>query len=167
MRAGLCGWVAAAVLMLPATTLAQTAAPAGGQATAPTPRALELSRRIMNLMQPGASMESFLGAMPADGPAWLRQEMASAMRDLTPRMIELTVMAQANVYSEPELEALARFYEAPVGRSIAAKSPKLIAAQQEAIKSLMPEMQARMAAAMCRQDPEMCAKLPATSAPRL
>ena len=161
MKAGLCGLAAAAMLMLPGTTLAQTAAPTGAQASAPSARALELSRRIMNLMQPGASMESFLGTMPTEGPAWLRQEMAATMRDLTPRMIELTVVAQAKVYSEPELEALAGFYETPVGRSIAAKSPKLIAVQQDAMKVLMPEIQSRMMAAICRQEPDVCPKLPA------
>ena len=161
MKAGLCGWVAAAVLMLPATTLAQTAAPAGGQAAAPSARALELSRRIVTLMKPDASMESFLGAMPAEGPVWLREEMASTMRVLAPRMIELAVAAQAKVYSEPELEAMAAFYATPLGRSIAAKSPKLIAVQQDAMKALMPEIQSRVMAAICRQDPVACPKLPA------
>jgi hypothetical protein len=170
MKASLCGGIAA--LLLSASAAEAQTAPAGearASPAEPSARALVLSRRYIELMKPYQTIDSTLGAMtPLPGAAAaemesLREELRSMIQELTPRIIELSVITQARVYTEAELEALVRFYETPVGRSIAAKSPQAAVATQEALALLHPAIQARTLAWFCRRHPDgpMCGTTPA------
>jgi hypothetical protein len=125
------------------------AAPAKVATAAPSPEAIELSRRYFKAMR----LEDSLGkALDLLDPALLTgggdgdPEQAEAMRSATkqaldaamPRYIEKLTPLLASAYSEEELAALVAFYESPVGQSVVAKSRDVGGISSQAMKDLLP-----------------------------
>ena len=122
-------------------------APAKVAVAAPSPRAIELSKRYFKAMR----LEDSLGkALDMLDPALLAgeddAEQAEAMRSATrqaldaamPRYIEKMTPLLASAYSEEELAALVAFYESPVGQSVVAKSRDVGGISSQAMKDLLP-----------------------------
>lgn len=122
--------------------------PARVAASAPSPRAMDLSKRYFKAMR----LEDSLGkALDALDPALLTGDdgdpaQAEAMRAATrqaldaamPQYIEKMTPLLASAYSEEELAALVAFYESPVGQSVVAKSRDVGGISSQAMKDLLP-----------------------------
>ena len=118
------------------------------ETAAPSPKAMELSKRYFKAMR----LEDTLGkALDNLDPALLTgeggdAEQAEAMRAATkqaldaamPSYIEKMTPLLATAYSEEELAALVAFYESPVGQSVVAKSRDVGGISSQAMKDLLP-----------------------------
>ncbi len=117
--------------------------------TAPSARAMDLSKRYFKAMR----LEDTLGkALDNIDPMLLvgdgedDPEQAEAMRSATkqaldaamPKYIEKMTPLLASAYSEEELAALVAFYESPVGQSVVAKSRDVGGISSQAMKDLLP-----------------------------
>lgn len=77
------------------------------------------------------------------------QAMAAAMTKVEPKLIEVSAKAYAQTFSEEELAGMLAFYRTPAGRSMAKKSPALVANIVAATTTLVPDIQSAMATELC------------------
>ena len=150
-------------LATPARAQTTPTAPAGSQADpnlpAASPRALALSRRYLELTQAEALTESLspsiTASMTASFPAAVPDSFVEAMdpwpvvQDLLPELMDRMAVVQAQVYSEAELQALVDFYDAPIGRAIVAKTPKLTPGMTAVMFEFAPRIRERVRRRLC------------------
>lgn len=141
--------LSAALLLSAGSGFAQTpTASPKAAATAPSARAMDLSKRYFKAMRLDESLGKALDNLD---PALLGgedndPEQAEAMRAATkqaldaamPQYIEKMTPLLASAYSEEELAALVAFYESPVGQSVVAKSRDVGGISSQAMKDLLP-----------------------------
>jgi hypothetical protein len=134
--------------------------PAGPPAATANPQAVALVRRYLAAIHFERTMDSMQAAMlpvvveqarrsnpnlTADDQQMLVDVVGHVMRDkMLPKMIDQMIPIYATTFTVPELEAMVNFYESPVGRSIADKTPALAPKSAEITRALMPEMMGEM-----------------------
>lgn len=83
---------------------------------------------------------------------------ALAWDEMRPEMIRL----YAEVYTEEEMDAMAAFYETPIGQRLVAKMPEVMARStmlnQERVQARMPELIGRIMARMSEAEPDTPAR---------
>ena len=158
-------------------TAALSAAPALAQTSAPTARALELSRRYVaaanleNMMEMNAAVVaqqlSRVGNASADSQV-INTAMTESMRALQPMVIARTTAVFAAKFTEPELEGLVTFYESPIGRSITIKTAQLGPEMGALMAELVPALNQDMARRVCAKQPgtELCEMIQRVGAPQ-
>ncbi len=136
-------------------------------AAAPSPRALELTKRYIAALHIDQSMkpmmQSMLGPM-LDQQAKANPNMTEAQRkavrealeefvggDLMDEIMERTTPIYATIFSEDELQALVDFYESPRGQSIVGKMPQMGPAMGKIMVEIMPQLQAQIAKRICEK----------------
>lgn len=154
----------AAALAATALPAAPVAAQSTGQTTAaPSAQSSELARQYLNLLMTdqfegvirqmlGTEFEndSEMQAMPDADRRMILNLLAELTTDMVPQMISEMVPVYAATFSEEELTALVRFYDTPLGRSIADKSIEVMPEADRAIMSVVPQMLEKMATRMCQ-----------------
>ena len=136
------------------------------QAQAASPRALELAKRyqraihVETTMVPllqvmNASMAQQLFQSHADWTAAQRRAVSETLDEtltaMLPTIIDRTVQVTADVFSEQQLQALAEFYESPVGQAVVNKMPKMAPATGEIMRDLAPRIQTDVQQRLCRK----------------
>ena len=146
---------------------ASAPAPDQTEAPAPSPRALELSHRLILAIHITDQLHALLKAMlPAmidrqaqsiQGfkPEWrqaVTEATVAAMDDIMPAYLKDAERLYAKTFTEDELTQAVAFYESPVGRSLIEKSPSLA-------PELTKDMMARMNGLEADIKARLCAKL--------
>ncbi|HVI30940.1 DUF2059 domain-containing protein [Phenylobacterium sp.] len=160
--------LAAVALALASTTVvrAQPAPPPASAAEA-GPRAEALVRRVLKAMDFEKQIDVVVTAMlpvmqeriakehpeiTAAQHGVLAETTLEAMREsFVPEMLEAVIPIYAATYSEAELEAMATFYESPVGRSILDKTPTLAPKVAKATQGLIPRLADEMLIRVCQK----------------
>jgi hypothetical protein len=143
-------------LILLATPAAAEPAPTPPAAATANPQAVALVRRYLTAIHFERNMDSMQAAMlpvmveqtrrthpnlTAEDQQVMIDVIRHVMREkMLPKMIDRMIPIYAGTFTIPELEALVNFYESPVGRSIADKTPALAPKSAEITRALMPEM---------------------------
>ena len=131
----------------------------------PSPKALELSARLMKAMRIEEQVDSALqhmlpitaeseefNALPAAARSMLLDTVREVMRDsVTPKLMKRMTPAYAAAFSEKELEAAVAFYESDAGQSMLSKTPQLMQASAAAVRDLMPDAQAEVMRRICEK----------------
>jgi hypothetical protein len=175
--------LAGLALALAATAAAPPAraqAPAPASAAAPSEKTVKLVRRVLAathmerqvdvmmtnlmpvLMEQQAKLHPNLTA--DDQKMILELTHKIIMEDFFPKLVERSVPIYASVYSDDELEAMARFYESPTGQAILAKAPLITPKVAEATRELMPQAMSEMVRQLCAK--MNCLQSPPAAPPR-
>lgn len=182
-RNGLAAALAVGLIWLAAPAAAEPA-PAPPAAATASPQAVALVRRYLAAIHFERNMDSMQAAMlpviveqaerthpnlTAEDQQMLVEVVRHVMREkMLPKMIDRMVPIYATTFTIPELQAMVNFYESPVGRSIADKTPTLAPKSAEVTRALMPEMMGEMlkelVARMCPGGKCDAAKPPAKAA---
>ena len=150
--------------VMPAAVMAQTAAtPTVEEAV--TARKVVLIKRYFKSIE----MDKLIGTMMQSLlPALAEQQRASSgltseqsktvtdaavetMAEITPIYIDKLSVIYADAFTEDELIQMVAFYESPVGQSITKKTPGLVPKTTQVMMELMPEIQSRMQAKVCKK----------------
>jgi hypothetical protein len=147
--------LALGLILLAAPAAAEPASAPPPAATA-NPQAAALVRRYLAAIHFERNMDAMQAAMlpviveqarrthpnlTAEDQQMLVDVVRRVMREkMLPKMIDRMVPIYAATFTIPELEAMVNFYESPVGRSIADKTPSLAPQSAEVTRALMPEM---------------------------
>lgn len=149
---------------LAAACLFAAAAPACAAEAQPSPRAMELSKRLfadmhMERMMAGMSQSmapSMAKQIEAASPqltAEQRQMVVDAVgdmtRQMTSKMIDRMIPAYASTFSEQELSDLVTFYESPTGQAVINKMPQVMSQVAPMMTEMMPQMMADLRARLC------------------
>lgn len=134
------------------------AGPAAAQAS---PRQTDLAERYLDLVQTdqlGKLMERMIeqslaadGQMSEEERDFMRRQAPPAMERMMNRFVADLTPIVAETYSEAELEALIRFFDTPLGQSVAAKQIELGVQQQTLIQPAMIEMMTSLMAKYCAE----------------
>lgn len=153
----------------PAVAQAQAAAPAA--TPAPSEKTVKLVRRVLAANHIERQTDTLLAAMmpvlmeqQAKNSQTLSDDDRQLIIDLTrkimsekfvPKLIELSVPIYASIYTDDELEAMASFYESPVGQSVLAKTAQVAPKVAQATRQLLPELTADLTKEVFR---ELCTR---------
>ena len=144
----------------PVPAHAQTPAP---QAASPSPRALELAKRLMKASGAEGQVDLIVQAMVTQMASRTRgltneqldlvaHTVRDVMReDFTPRLIDRMTPIYAQTFTEAELEAIVAFYESPVGKAAITRTPQLMQQSVRIAQELVPEAQAEVARRLCEK----------------
>ena len=150
-------------------SLAQAPAPTDPRAAparpAPSAKSLELVKRIMvatgvesvidrliAAMLPTFANARELQSLPPESRAIFVSTMREVMRDtFTPKLVAAITPTYAAAFTEDELEAIAMFYEGPIGKKLTQLTPELSKASSEAARELIPEFQAELLRRVCEK----------------
>jgi hypothetical protein len=159
--------MAAAQSTTPAATPA-AAAPAPAPEAA-TPEKLALVHRMFGAMHIDAMMQGVMQQMTRALIEGLKKahpeltgadsaKMQKAMtiviqvdQDYMPRILDATAQAYAEVFTTEELTAMDNFYESPVGQSMLAKTPQVMARVMPKVAGFMPDMMAETQKRVCAE----------------
>lgn len=164
MRSLLAVAVLAAIVMNGNAYASPQASPAPPTTAAPSPRALALTRRVVvalriqETMAPMMSqiLQAQIGQVVAQNAKLTdpqKAQLTGVMNEsidevisegLLSDMMEKFVPIYAEVYTEPELQAMAEFYESPVGQSILKKMPLMAPLASKIAVEEMPRIQAAL-----------------------
>ena len=136
------------------------------QTVAPTPRALELSRRYIAAVKMDSVMDmnaavmaqqiararSVGGVADPDTQA-LDLAMAESLQALKPLILDRGAVILAAKFTEPELESLVTFFESPIGRSVTTKSAQLGPEMSALMAELIPALNADLSRRVCARRP--------------
>jgi hypothetical protein len=165
-RTRLAAGLSALFMLVAAPAVAEPAPAASPPAAVSSPQAEALVRRYLAAIHFERSMDALQAAMlpviaeqaqrthsnlTAEDQQMLVDIVRQVMRDkMIPKMIDRMVPAYASTFTVPELEAMVKFYESPVGRSITDKIPTLAPKSAEITRALMPEIDGRRDHGACR-----------------
>lgn len=161
--------LAAGFLMAaPHMAAAQTGAAPAAAETA-TPEKLALTHRMFEAMHLDAMMKGMMQQMTpamieglkkshpeltdADS-AKMQKVMGIVMevdQEYLPKILDSTAQAYAEVFTMDELTAMDNFYESPVGQSMLAKTPQVMAKVMATIPSFMPDMMTETQKRVCAE----------------
>lgn len=116
-------------------------------------RAIQASQADQMADQMLAIMQAFprpsLDRMTPQERIALDEVMAETMDTMMIRMVEGMTGVYADLFTLEELEAMAVFYESPIGQSIITKSMQATPQIIELVRALMPDMMRQMVNGMC------------------
>ena len=157
-----------ALLAAIASVALLAASPAAAADPAPSPHALELSKRLFAAMHMERTMAQATQAMapmmarqmearsPQLTPAQ-RQAVLNAASEMTAKMTEQLMARMIPIYAatltEKELADMLAFYEGPSGQAILEKTPRIMAQLTPAMTEMMPQMMAEMQTRLCKDIP--------------
>lgn len=132
-------------------------------AAAPSPRAMELARRMMKVIGVEDQVDSMIAAMlPAMAespsvkalPPAARQLVLDTTREVmrdtyTPALIARMTPEYASAFTEMELEGIVAFYESPVGQAAIRRTPQLTQRSIAIARELSPAAQAEVMRRVC------------------
>jgi hypothetical protein len=124
-------------------------------------------RRQLDLQYP-TMVQGVLRSHPEFSPEWkamLAASMREALTDFLPKLRDEAAEAYAAAYTIDELQALAAFYESPVGHSITSKKINVDEIEYRLIQSLRPQLVADMVRRLCSRancPPQTLSRIPGT-----
>ena len=72
-------------------------------------------------------------------------------QDYMPKILDATAQAYAEVFTTEELTAMDNFYESPVGQSMLAKTPQVMAKIMPKVTGFLPDMMAETQKRVCAE----------------
>ncbi|MDI7776500.1 DUF2059 domain-containing protein [Asticcacaulis sp. EMRT-3] len=163
------------MVAMPQLALAQAAAQATGTASDPasdtgaTPAKLALVKHMFAAMHTDTMIKQMMGQMTPGLVAGLRKSnpqlsdadadkmqkvmaiTGEVMSSYMPKMMDSMAEAYADIFTTDELTAMDHFYESPVGQSMLAKTPQVMAKITPAIGEMMPQMGAEIQKRVCAE----------------